>query len=357
MCTRKSCAHDGSNTPRSALKVHRAHLSLVICPHCRNDLVVEEASEETAEQIFTGILRCSSCEHQYPVERGVPRFVTRENYAEGFGLQWTLHARTQFDSYSGAPISEARFFQETKWPRLLVGETILEVGSGAGRFTEKAASTGAMVVSLEYSDAVDANFASNGHLPNVLVVQGDIYEMPVRDEQFDRIFCIGVLQHTPNVEGAFHSLRRPLRVGGSLVIDVYEEPSGLKRLSAVRYWVRPLTRRMVPARLYRLVRTYINIVWPLARILARVPKIGKKVNWLLLVADYHGVYDLPDDMLREWAILDTYDMLGPRYDSPQRLEAVSAWFDRGGFAHVEVQRGFNGIEGRGIKVGSPAATR
>ena len=328
----------------------RAHLQFLVCPRCRHDLAVEEVSEEVGGHIRTGTLACSSCEERYPVERSVPRFVDRKNYAEGFGLQWTLHARTQFDSYSGSPISETRFFQETKWPRALAGETILEVGSGAGRFTEQAASTGALVVSLEYSDAVDANFSSNGHLENVLVVQGDIYEMPVRDEQFDRVFCIGVLQHTPDVERAFHALRPPLKAGGSLVIDVYEKPAGLRRFSAVRYWLRSLTGRTAPASLYRLVRAYIIIMWPLARVLGRIPKVGKKINWFLLVADYHGVYELSDSMLREWAILDTFDMLGPRYDSPQRLQAVRAWFDGGGFAQVEVHRGYNGIEGRGIKV-------
>jgi SAM-dependent methyltransferase len=295
------------------------------------------------------MLLCPSCGHRYPIKRSVPRFVSGENYAKGFGLQWTLHARTQFDSQSGSRISETRFFEETKWPRDLEGELILEIGSGAGRFTEQAASTGATVVSLEFSNAVDANFASNGHLDNVLIVQGDVYEMPVRDEQFERILCFGVLQHTPNVMGAFRALRRPLKVGGSLVVDVYEKPKGFRRLSATRYFVRAVTRRIPPALLYRMVRSYVTISWPLARLLTRIPKLGKKINWLLLIADYQGVYDLPAKTLREWAILDTFDMLAPRYDSPQSLEDVRAWFQSGGFCQVEVQRGYNGIEGRGIK--------
>lgn len=34
----------------------------------------------------------------------------RENYASGFGLDWTKHARTQYDSYSGIRASEQRFY-------------------------------------------------------------------------------------------------------------------------------------------------------------------------------------------------------------------------------------------------------
>jgi hypothetical protein len=54
-------------------------------------------------------------------------------------------------------------------------------------------------------------------------------------------------------------------------------------------------------------------------------------------------------MLREWAILDTFDMLSPRYDAPQTLENVREWFRVAGLDAVEVEIGYNGIEGRGKK--------
>lgn len=83
------------------------------------------------------------------------------------------------------------------------------------------ASTGAMVVSMDYNYTVDANFKSNGKKENVLIVQGDIYSMPFKTNFFDKLFCIGVLQHTPNVEKSFLSLPNYLKPGGSLVVDVY----------------------------------------------------------------------------------------------------------------------------------------
>ena len=148
---------------------------------------------------------------------GVPRFVPRENYASGFGLEWTKHARTQYDSYSGIPASEQRFFGETGWPRDMTGELILEVGSGSGRFTEQAARTGATVVSLDYSYAVDANNASNGARNNVLIVQADVFAMPFRPRSFDRVFCFGMLQHTPSPSSAFAALPPCSESGRSVV--------------------------------------------------------------------------------------------------------------------------------------------
>jgi len=122
------------------------------------------------------------------------------------GAQTTKHARTQYDSYSGIPASEQRFFGQTGWPRDMKGEVILEIGGGSGRFTEQAARTGATVVSLDYSYAVDANFASNGSRDNVLIVQADVFAMPFPSQSFDRAFCFGMLQHTPSPSRAFAAL-------------------------------------------------------------------------------------------------------------------------------------------------------
>tara|TARA_B100000676_G_C17914223_1_gene751743 strand:- start:66 stop:194 length:129 start_codon:yes stop_codon:yes gene_type:complete len=40
----------------------------------------------------------------------------------------------------------------------------------------------------------------------VLIVQGDIYAMPFRQGSADRVFCFGVLQHTPEPQRSFNEL-------------------------------------------------------------------------------------------------------------------------------------------------------
>lgn len=323
------------------------HLASLVCPACHGTLE-RDAGRVTADgALEEGSLACIACGTRYPVVRGVPRFVPEQNYASGFGFQWNRHARTQYDSTSGAPISERRFFAASRWPRAMPGERILEVGGGAGRFTEHAAATGAFVASIDYSGAVDANHASNGHRPNVLIVQADVYAMPFPPGSFDRCFCFGVLQHTPDVERAFRALPRMLRPGGHLAVDVYRRPRGLRRLTATKYYVRPFTRRLDPERLYALTSRYVRLVWPVARAVRRIPYLGIRLNWAMLVPDYGLRLPLPDDKLREWAELDLFDMLAPAYDSPQDLDVVRGWFESEGLAEVDVDLGFNGIEGRG----------
>jgi SAM-dependent methyltransferase len=321
------------------------HLKYLRCPFCHSTLTLRATTTDRDGSVAAGVLDCAQCDRSYPIAGHIPRFVPIQNYASGFGLEWTRHARSQYDSFTGQPVSENRFFAVTRWPRQLLGEVILEVGSGSGRFTEQAASTGGMVVSLDLSYAVEANWASNGRRPNVLIVQGDVYQMPFSPGTFDRIFCFGMLQHTPNPREAFRSLLPFGKPGASIVVDVYKKTFGSFVLGT-KYWVRPITRRINPERLYRWVRGYINVMWPLASLLRRIPKVGKSLNWRLLVADY-SADGLQRRFLKEWAYLDTFDMLSPRYDYPQTLKEVRRWFDESELTDVEVEYGYNGIEGRG----------
>ena len=116
-----------------------------------------------------------------------------------------------------------------------------------------------------------------------------------------------------------------------------------------KYWVRPITRRMKPDKLYRWCKQYIEFMWPLARLINRIPRLGRSLNLALLIADYRGVYDLSDEMLKEWAILDTFDKLAPAYDDPQTLETMQNWFQQANLVDIQVCYGHNGIEGRGSK--------
>ena len=80
---------------------------------------------------------CMACGKTFPVVRGVPRFVSRDHYADSFGMQWNIHRKAQLDSHTGLPLTRRRYELAAHWPENLAGEAILEAGSGAGRFTEK----------------------------------------------------------------------------------------------------------------------------------------------------------------------------------------------------------------------------
>jgi SAM-dependent methyltransferase len=317
----------------TALRV--SHVSLYSCPQCHGDLVLRWQD-----------LHCKKCHVRFLVKNGIPRFVPPGNYSASFGYQWNLHAKTQYDSYTGVPVSRQRLFAETRWPEQMPGQKILEVGSGAGRFTEPLSTTGATILSLDYSSAVEANALSNACKSNVAIGQASIYEMPIRPESFDKVLCIGVLQHTPDVKAAFRALVNALKPGGELVIDVYRWR--LVNWIWPRYWLRPLTKRLPAARLYSLCDRYVRWIWPLTRLLHHLP-MGRQLNRFILVPDFRDLYPLNEEVLQSWAVLDTFDNLSATYDKPQTVTAVQSWFKKAGFVDFEVHRGINGIEARGRK--------
>ncbi len=48
---------------------------------------------------------------------GIPRFVSSENYAAAFGLQWEIFRQTDLDSYTKKPFSK-NVFQKTSFLRI-----------------------------------------------------------------------------------------------------------------------------------------------------------------------------------------------------------------------------------------------
>jgi SAM-dependent methyltransferase len=297
--------------------------ALLRCPGCGGELT------GTATE-----LRCVRCAKAYPVVGGIPRFVPPENYASNFGFQWNRFRRTQLDSHTGVPVSRDRFARETGWsPQTLAGKCVLDVGCGAGRFAEVAVTAGARVVALDYSSAVDACRA-NLPQPNLQVVQGDVYALPFAPGTFDYVYSLGVIQHTPDVERTVKALVAPLRPGGQLVVDVYAKT--LKGWLHPRVWLRPVTTRMDAARLFRLVE---RLAPPLLRVsngVGAVPVVGRHLRRLVPVANYSGQLPLSAQQLAEWAVLDTYDWLAPRYDQPQSAETLRRWFHEAGLIDIDV---------------------
>ena len=268
-----------------------------------------------------------------------------QEYTSSFGFQWLKHAKTQLDSFVGKPISRNRLFAVTGWPARMKGQRILEAGSGAGRFTEVLLITGAEVWSFDSSEAVEANRANNGHHPNLHLFRADIFNIPRDIGLFDKVLCLGVLQHTPDPQHAFLELAEFVRPeGGEVVIDVYKKTL-LARLQW-KYFLRPFTRWIPDRVLYMLVRLIVPILLSLTIVAYKM--LGRLGTRLSPIASYPAL-GLPYKIHKEWSILDTFDMYSPRYDNPQTLRAVRKWFTKGGLKDIEVRYGQNGIVGKGKK--------
>jgi uncharacterized protein YbaR (Trm112 family) len=322
--------------------MHRDLMNLLVCPGCRGTLTVHpEGGHE--DDVESGTLTCGACATSYPIVHSVPRFVPAANYSSSFGFQWNRFRRTQLDSVTGQPISRDRFFAQSGWSAADMSKGwTLDLGCGAGRFAEVALATGTRLVAVDYSNAVDACRQNLGPHPRLDVVQADVYHLPFAQGRFDFVYCFGVLQHTPDVHAAFAALTRQVAAGGRIAVDLY--PDLALNLLWPKYWLRPVTKRMQADRLLSLVSGMVALLWPASLALGRVPRIGRRLRHALPIANYEGILPLNARQLKEWAVLDTFDMLAPAHDHPQSVATLSEWFHEARLSEVEVFR-------RGLVVG------
>lgn len=290
-------------------------------------------------------LVCPS-DHSWPVRGGIARFVPDGSYASAFGTQWKRYPRTQLDSHSGLPISEERLRRcigEQLWAELRELD-VLEVGCGAGRFTEPLLYTEARVTSVDLSEAVEVNAANFPTSPQHRVAQADAQRLPFVPGQFDVVLCLGVVQHTPDTEKTLAALAEHVRPGGHLVVDHY-----------VRTWrwytrtaplVRQVLKRLPPEKGLVATELLVDVFRPLHQ---RVRGTAGRVllNRVSPVTVYDDVYpQLGENLLREWALLDTHDMLTDWYKHRRSVEEVRGALERLGLVEIWVAPGGNGVEAR-----------
>ena len=321
----------------------KAALEHILCPSCRAPALqpTSAAMLGLAEEIADGALRCGRCSAEVLIRGGVPRFVPDDSYADSFGFQWNRFRRTQLDSYTGLGLSTDRLFLATRWRRELTGQTVLEAGSGAGRFTEVLLATGATVFSFDLSSAVEANHANNGGSPRLHLFQASIYDIPLPKQSFDKVISLGVLQHTPDPKRSFRELASFVKPGGALVVDVYAR--NLQAMVGWKYLLRPITKRMPKRALFRLVQGMVAVLLRPAILARRL--LGRAGARLFPILQYSH-QGLPLELNHDWAVLDTFDMYAPAHDHPQTLAEVRRWCEECGLEEIQVEYGPNGVIAR-----------
>ena len=210
----------------------------------------------------------------------------------------------------------------------LAGALVLDAGCGMGRYLRVAGESGARVVGIDLSAAVEAARALSGDLPGVAVVRGDLLRPPFAPGSFDHIYSLGVLDHTPDPRAAFLALARLLAPGGRIAIWVYPRE-------------RPALEAIV--RVHRAVSTRLplRVLLPLSRLSAPVGALKRRLmasrsrpvqrSGVALHLLTIGVSMHPDPEVR---VCDTLDWYAPRYLSRHTRDEVLGWFREAGLVDV-----------------------
>ncbi len=296
-----------------------------------------------------GVALISELGETFPLLNGIARFVPRNNYADAFGLQWKTHAKVQLDSFNGTKISHERLERCLGFRvEELRGKTVLEVGCGAGRFTEILVTSGALVHSVDLSEAVEANKANIGEKENYTVAQADVYNLPFPIESFDLVICLGVIQHTPNPELTFQALWAMVKSGGLMVVDhyTYDWMYILKPLFIFRFFL----RRMKPQRSKKIVDNLVKFFFPSQWKYKNNPFMRMLLNRFSPCYTYFNTFpQLNKEQHYELTRLDTYDGLTDYYKHLITLGRMKNVLESLHPLKYELWKGGNGIEARAWK--------
>jgi SAM-dependent methyltransferase len=171
-----------------------------------------------------------------------------------FGFEWIEYARFGWDDPVWNLAHEEALFRRKALlePTELEGRLVLDAGCGNGRYSYWAARYGARVVGVDLGDGVESAAVNTRDLPNVQIIQGDIFRLPFAPRTFDAIFSIGVLMHTGNARTATASLAPLVRPGGSLTVHLYGRGNAIYEV--VDWTLRRWTTRLSIERLQGITR-------------------------------------------------------------------------------------------------------
>jgi 2-polyprenyl-3-methyl-5-hydroxy-6-metoxy-1,4-benzoquinol methylase len=285
--------------------------------------------------------------HRWEHRGGIARMIPGgDTYADAFGLQWKTYRRTQLDSYTGLPLSleRARRCAGDAWASVARGASVLEVGCGAGRFTEVLLAAGARLTSVDLSSAVEANqenFPQNEHHR---ILQADVLRLPFAPGQYDVVYCLGVIQHTPDPESTIAKLYEQTRPGGWLVIDHYARTLSWYTKTAPLF--RMIMRRLPAEQGMQWSERIVNVFFPAHRAARRSRIAQALVSRVSPVLTYYHALPLSDELQRQWALLDTHDYLTDWFKHFRSREQIRGLLERLGGEAIWCEYGGNGVEAR-----------
>ena len=290
----------------------------------------------------------------YPIIKGIPRILKDfNNYSSAFGEQWTKWRKTQLDTYTNTTITRDRLFRclgkniiyQLKNSKDIIH--VLEVGCGAGRFTEILLEFPSIkLTSIDLSSAVEANLLNFPQNSQHRIIQTDLMKLPFKSMQYDIVICLGVIQHTPNPEKTIKKLYKQVKFEGNLVIDHYTfDISRLTKITSII--LRPLIKRLSSKKRMKTIKFLVDIFFPLHKSIRNFPLLQKIISRISPIITYFHIYpELNDNLQKEWSMLDTHDGLTDWYKHLRSRRQIKKTLENINSTSIEVNLGGNGVEAR-----------
>ena len=245
------------------------------------------------------------------------------NYSENFFEEYKRYPKLQLDSFNKLDLNEVKFYDNSLWGKEeLNNKDILEIGSGAGKFTEILLKTNCNLITADINDSIKINYENNfknNSLNKVCFIKNNVNEIIFKEKTFDFIILYGVLQNANNQEGIIKDCISLLKKGGKLTLDVTRASNLHFHLLNPKYFWRIFFTKMSSSKIFKIVNflvpKFIPVDTYLKKNLGFLGRIISKIFFPFPLINYFFL-PLKKEIKLKMSVLDTFDALASQYDKP-----------------------------------------
>lgn len=221
---------------------------------------------------------------------------------KSFGDEWARFDQTGLTDEERNAVFEA-YFESFPWDDLPVGATGFDLGCGSGRWAALVAPRVGTLHCCDPSDAIEVARRNLSHLSNVIYHRRTAAQLPFEPESMDFGYCLGVLHHVADTEGALRAAVRALKPGAPFLLYLYYAFDNRPQWFRMLWRTTDVARKLIsiqPTALRHAICDGVagGVYFPLARAAAIAERRGLDVeHWPLSAYRHRSFYTMRTDAL------------------------------------------------------------